>query len=143
MSRADRLSRILGKAAHRPAPEPVKPVALPENVLELPVRSAWLKNTEQGLPKPEGINRESLIGIALLAGPYVAAVTLALTLIVIAAMWRQTLVYSDVGRSTCSTLNAMDDPENQIYWLAEDPGYRVPALKAKQVAACADAARLF
>jgi hypothetical protein len=139
VSREDRVSRILGKAP----PEPAKPVEAPRNVVDHPLRSKGLDETAKGLPKPEGIDGASLLGIALLAGPYIAAVTLALTLLVVGLLIRQRLIFAEIGEVTCSTLATMDLPENQIYWLDTDPDSRVPLLKAKQVAACADAGKLF
>ena len=140
MSREDRLSRILGKAAPDPesAPEPVPERA--ENVLSLPVRSAWLKNTEQGLPPPPGTEVPVWLGRLIVIGPYAAAVSLALVLLVLVGLIRQSLIYAEVGRSTCATVIY---PEDKLYWLAEDPGSEVPILKARQLSACDDARRLF
>lgn len=142
MSREERLRRILGQAPPAPAPVPETPPE-PRNVLDHPLRSRFLSATAAPEIKPGAIDGASLMGRALIVGPYVGAVSLALVVIVAAMLVRQTLILAEVGEATCSTLAAADLPENQIYWLDTDPDSKVPLLKARQIAACADARRLF
>ena len=108
MSREDRLRRILGQAppesAKAPEPPPAVTPELPasRNVLDHPLRSRFLDQTAPVEIKPGAIDGASLLGRALAIGPHVAAVTLILTLVVLAMLGRQTLVYAEVGRAACA-----------------------------------------
>lgn len=148
MSREDRIKGILQEAGVESA------VRRPAEVIDLPVRSAWLAKTAapkqvepEVRPAPEVPPDVKVypewVGWGVRASKYLGFACVVVAVLLVWSGVRQTLILADVGRSTCSTLAIADTPEAQAFWTEEDPASTVPKLRTRQFVACMKAGEPF
>ena len=148
MSHNDRRRAILEAAGAEAAQR------RPAEVIDLPLRSAFLTRPKAAEPEPEPlpepepepaqpVPHPGWIRYLPKVGEYLGLACLVLVAVMIFSSVRQTLILADVGRSTCSTLRIADNPETQVFWTEEDAASTVPKLRTQQFVACMRAGRPF
>ena len=143
MSHNDRRRAILEAAGAEAAQR------RPAEVIDLPLRSAFLTRPKAAEPEAEPVPpaqptpHPGWIRHLPKVGEYLGIACLALVGVMIFSGVRQTLILADVGRSTCSTLRIADDPEAQVFWTEDDAASTVPRLRTAQFVACMRAGKPF
>jgi hypothetical protein len=140
MSQNDRRRAILEAAGAEAAQR------RPAEVIDLPLRSAFLTRSKTAKPEAEPaqpVPHPGWIRHLPKVGEYLGIACLALVGVMIFSGVRQTLILADVGRSTCSTLRIADDPEAQVFWTEDDAASTVPRLRTAQFVSCMRAGKPF
>lgn len=144
MSHSDRRRAILAAAGAEAAQR------RPAEVIDLPLRSAFLTRPKTAEPEAEPapapaqpVPHTGWIRHLPKVGEYLGIACLALVGVMIFSGIRQTLILADVGRSICSTLRIANEPEAQVFWTEDDPASTVPRLRTAQFIDCMRAGNPF